>query len=129
MTKIEKYFKEEITPNEAYDLLFEFVGYISLLPMNNQDDRINVYDKVMEFLNQPAKPSLTEDESVILRNINKKYRFIYRTDVGDSVQDAHKEGCLMLTNVSVKTNNTYISTRNIDQYGHLFQFIQPRRRI
>lgn len=118
MTKREKYFKDDITPNEAYDLLFEFVGYISLLKVDSQDERIKTYDKVMEFLNQPLKPTLTEDEKVILRNAHSPNGTIAYYVGRDK-----------------DTKNLFMRTKyDLYQYDWgcfdtLFQFIKPRRRI
>ena len=115
MTKLEKYFKDDITPNEAYDLLFEFVGYISLLNVDSQDERIKTYDKVMNFLNQEVKPTLTEDEKVILRNID----------------DTKHEGLMIkrCKNENLIVYNGGNWAWQIDIFNHLFQFIKPRRRI
>lgn len=117
MTKREYYFKDDITPNQAYDLLFEFIGYISLLDMSNQDNRIKTYDKVMEFLNQNIKPNLTEDEKAILRNIDKKYKVILRQ---------HNNIWIMENNDGIKIYHGYC----LDYYNYtLFKFIKERRAI
>lgn len=72
---------------------------------------------IKEFFEQPVKPTLTEDEKVILRNVKKLYKFIGKREL---------------------TGTPYISMKSRDKYlfatfdlfdNDLFQFIQPRRRI
>ena len=71
---------------------------------------------IEDFLRAKVKPTLTEDEKVILRNIDKEYSAIGRRDGTPSIE-------------------LYIKNENDDFkhcwcfYNDLFQFIQPRRRI
>ena len=64
----------------------------------------------MEFLNQEVKPTLTEDEIIIL-NKAKNMMYIRR----------NKSGTLIIQ-TGYMENNQY----EIPFYNHLFQFIQPR---
>ena len=116
MTKLEKYFKGEIKPQEAYYLLFEFARYFSLLPMNNSDDIIDAYAKIIAFLHQPYKPSLTEDEKVILKSMPhlKSVSRNRENDIWFTYQEEQKYG---------------VNGESILGFNHLFQFIQPRKRI
>lgn len=107
MTNKDKYLKDGVSVEEfAKSILND-----SIYEPTEED--------IIAFLNKTCKPTLTEDERVILRNIKNGYKYIYKTT----------EKHLMLSNVSFKIKGTYISTRNIDQYNHLFQFIKERRRI
>ena len=66
----------------------------------------------LESLQKEVKPTLTEDERVILMNIAKKYKTIRR--IGNNVQvdseDKEEFACICA-------------------FNHLFQFIKERRRI
>ena len=64
---------------------------------------------------EQTKPTLTEDERVILRNI-KDYTHIKRI----------KDGHIMLTK---QTEKHILNFDFIEPLNHLFQFIKERRRI
>ena len=66
-----------------------------------------------EFLMKPVTPTLTEDERVILRNIDKAYRYIHR-EYG---------------NLRVSLEDKGLESESFDMYDNLFQFIKERRRI
>ena len=71
---------------------------------------------IVNFFDKPIKPILSEDEKVILRNIDKNFIVIGRDDRGN-----------LYTNTNAKrTDDIYYE---ISIFEHLFQFIQPRRRI
>ena len=74
----------------------------------------NVDTLVAEFLQEQVKPTLTEDERVILRNIDKEYTKIERKVTN------------MRGNLAIKTESD-----NWDWLpcNHLFQFIKERRKI
>ena len=58
---------------------------------------------IEDFLRAKIKPTLTEDEKVILREADKEYRRIRRNESGD----------------------LYIGVDYFGMYNHLFQFIKP----
>jgi len=101
MTNAEKYLKEGVDIKqflkEVQDLFGKEVPLV--------DETIN------DWLHDTCKPTLTEDERVILRNINKKYRFISREEENLFVED------------------NQIDIECISPFNHLFQFIKERRRI
>ena len=110
MTKKEKYLKDGIDINKfAYELTAKISRWDDLSYYSK-----GIEEDILEFFNERAKPTLTEDERVILRNIDKEnYFYIGRDTVLDS---------LYLLNDS----NEKIG---IDMFDNLFQFIKERRRI
>lgn len=99
MTNAEKYLKDEAKE--------EFIKRI-----NEELDYAGGQFNIEKFLNEPCKPTLTEDERAILRNIDKKYTHIGRR-AGIELYIKSKDGfkhCWCF-------------------YNHLFQFIKVRRRI
>lgn len=80
--------------------------------INTQGDIEGLYS-LEKWLETEAKPTLTEDERVILRNIDKKFLIIGRDE--DSLYLAY--------------NNIAEYTYNFEFYNNLFQFIKERRRI
>ena len=104
----EKFFKEEITPNEAYRLLTEFIEYCNSDECKNK----NLEEMAWNFLSQPVKLTLTEDEKVILRNICLTGTFYIE----------RKHGTLKIHNKLDEIVDFYM-------YDNLFQFIKERRRI
>lgn len=106
MTNSEKYLKDGV---DVWQLANEIKKYsentIQLMPFN-----------IEAFFKQEAKITLTEDERVILRNIQKglfREGFISRT-AGNELFVFIKE--------TGETIELYI-------FNHLFQFIKERRRI
>lgn len=77
----------------------------------NWDLRNIMYSGIKNFLKKEAKPILTEDEKVILRNITKEYLTIARNFAGE---------------LSARNNDDW---SYIEVFNHLFQFIKERRRI
>lgn len=74
------------------------------------------FSKCIEiWLNQPFKPTLTEDEKVILRNISEKYNKIARGE--------------LTKELFIRQTDDEIKVYWLKPFEHLFQFIQPRRRI
>lgn len=69
---------------------------------------------IEDFLRADFKPILTEDEKVILKKLGEGARIIRRV----SRDDLYVEYCFIDYEVSKDL-----------PYQHLFQFIQPRRRI
>ena len=79
MTNAEKYLKDG---TDLCELIRKIADYKPKLETSD-----NVYAKMQEFFCEPATPTLTEDERVILRNISshkcdkirRKKRTIYNT--------------------------------------------------
>lgn len=111
MTNGEKYLKEGVK-------IDDFINDIFTRKYVEEFDR-QVYISIFRmeyFLREEAKPTLTEDERVILRNIQKglfREGFISRT-AGNELFVFIKE--------TGETIELYI-------FNHLFQFIKERRRI
>ena len=111
MTNAEKYLKDGIDEEE-------FIKELHLFWWANQYD---VCDGIRKFLNAEAKkktPTLTEDERVILRNINTNNY----DKVGRKIS-----GALYLGIVNeIGIDSTF---EDFFQDSDLFQFIKERRRI
>ena len=113
MTNAEKYLKEGV---DVWQLANEIKKYsentIQLMPFN-----------IEAFFKQEAKITLTEDERVILRNINiNEYNYIARNEQGN----------LFLAYKSQQVRGLSCTSYIIlgQMFGtNLFQFIKERRRI
>lgn len=82
--------------------------------INEELDNAGGQFNIEEFLNKQVKPTLTEDERVILRNIDKKYRTILRQ---------HKNIWIAENNDGIRIYHGYC----FDYYNsNLFQFIKER---
>lgn len=102
MTNAEKYLKENVNVDEF---------------VSNFLHKCNCPREDLEmFLNDEVKPTLTEDEKVILRNINKFYTHIKRTNIGELRIASGTLGAEIYAQIDIFNKD-------------LFQFIQPRRRI
>ena len=104
MTNKDKFLRDGVSVEE----------FIQKLTNHINKTQKSTYEKIKEFLEQPAQ-ILTEDERVILRNIDKKYYKICR-DEDNNVTLIQKLG-------------EYDGTMYADEFNHLFQFIKERRRI
>ena len=107
MTNAEKYLKDGVDINEiatGIDTIFM-----------NEVDVANVEIATKEFFSRETKPTLTDDERVILRNI-KDAELIGRTP---------NLGQLYVMTTKGETYEVYFNK----MFGHLFQFIKERRRI
>lgn len=115
MTNRDKYLKDGV---DIIDFTREFGNYLNnhrgeLLNKNKKEPR----EQLHAFLVSEVKPTLTEDEKVILRNIEfKDYIFIGRKESGDLY-------------VNNQENDSFNGMWFIMFKKNLFQFIQPRRRI
>lgn len=103
MTNSEKYLKDNIKVNDFANMCVYLTRYF--------DNKISM-QKVADFFNEQAKPTLTEDERVILRNIDKSFIKIGKYD-----------NTLMVFCTDGTHEEVYILKDN------LFQFIKERRRI
>lgn len=98
-------------------------GVSGIRPLLDKCREIGAIDSGREYridqmLRERAKPTLTEDERVILRNIKSIHNVIGRNRDGN-IQ-------LMCKEPRVKDCIWHI---NLSCYNHLFQFIKERRRI
>ena len=104
MTNAEKYLKDNVSVEEFIEALtYELSGW------DNKTYSYGMEDTIRNALNKPITPTLTEDERVILRNINEEK--IGRLENGNLY-------------ISYGMHNKYIPF-----FNHLFQFIKVRRRI
>ena len=101
MTNKDKYLKDNIKENDFADMCVYLTRYF--------DNKISM-QKVAEFFKEQIKPTLTEDERVILRNI------MFLTKIGKDRTSIY---------VATKENSIY----RLGVFNHLFQFIKERRRI
>ena len=107
MTNADKYMKDGV---KLVDFIKDFKDY-------SHKENITAYSILASFLTQPVKPTLTEDEKVILRNIDKKYKLILRQ---------HNNIWIIEDNDGEKIYHGYC----LNYYeSNLFKFIQERRRI
>lgn len=112
MTNAEKYLKNGVDSNDLWSAFERFY-----LGDDGMSIRFNTYkDAFCAFMNHRIKPTLTEDEKVILKNINKLYTHIRR----DNEEELR---------IYCYTSKTSTSGHSMSEFNHLFQFIQPRRRI
>ena len=105
MTNAEKYLKEGVEAKEIWHNYQEFL-------MNN--DKTENACTFVEFMEEKATPTLTEDERVILRNL-KQFNIVGRG--ADFIY------------VSLAESPTYKSERTYLPFADLFKFIKERRRI
>ena len=111
MTNAEKYLKEGVDIKEFSRNMFNYLV--------NRDEPLKI--KIENYLQEDIKPTLTEDERVILRNIPKNHTRIRRSTYKDKI--CGKElAPLEIVNDGGKYYTLYI-------LSHLFQFIKERRRI
>lgn len=107
MTNAEKYLKEGETGN--------FVQAFSCWYYGITRELENADKMLVQFLKAEAKPTLTEDERVILKNVGTDYQRIERDDECLWVRGVDKDG--------------FMATCYFKCFDHLFQFIKERRRI
>lgn len=110
MTNAEKY---RLTGIEAYNLSQELGEYLTI---EKKAEGVFVSD-INSYFVRATKPTLTADERVILRNIDKKYKYIGRSS---------KEDKLIYLYVNIEDG---WKPHVLEEYDHLFQFIKERRRI
>lgn len=114
MTNAEKYIGDEDLIDTFIDdlsnYMFEKLGWY-------EGDIYNLKKTIECFFKSNIKPTLTEDERVILRNIKGKYTTLYRNDSGYLI---------LQENSANEIGECFVS---FNEYNHLFQFIKERRRI
>ena len=108
MTNKDKYLKDNVSVEEFAKSIAKYL-YIDKEFLYSQND----YTKIKEWTKNKIMPTLTEDERVILRNIDKAYRYIHR-EYG---------------NLRVSLEEKGLESESFDMYDSLFQFIKERRRI
>lgn len=111
MTNAEKYFKNDVNKEEISKGFLDYLVSDGVYRCN----ATNIVKLLEDFLNKETKLTLTDDERVILRNIDKTYTHISRTygniwvGIGEETADSEcKKVCV---------------------FNHLFQFIEERRRV
>ena len=109
MINKDKYLKNNVS---AEELAREIVKYYF-----RTSTPINLESTIREFFNKEATPTLTEDERVILKNIDtRRYPTIKRTKIGEII---------VISNAKCGDDiMCYLYC-----YDHLFKFIKERRRI
>ena len=106
MTNAEKYLKHGASVEEFARELCSELPVGDVMPRN-----------IIEALNKPIALTLTEDERVILKNINKKFNRIQRNIFGSLILT--ENGCEKIGE----------AMHTLYAFNHLFQFIKERRRI
>lgn len=113
MTNAEKFLKDEVSAREFREKLGQFI----FSELGFYDGTEEAIDEVIgDFLDMIEKPTLTEDERVILRNIQKG---LFREGVISRTAGNELFVFIKETGESIEL---YI-------FNHLFQFIKERRRI
>lgn len=124
MTNAEKYLKDK---NYTKDFISDYMIYC----VRKKQDSVNL-ESLSLFFREEAKPTLTEDERVILRNMQpEKTKKVTAFKIKRG-----KDGDLWLFTKGTLTDVTYQGNEvngetntPIIFYNHLFQFIKERRRI
>lgn len=106
MTNKDKFLRDGVSVEELADTIAEHY--------DTTDDSFCVSGMIQEFFNAPAKPTLTEDERVILRNLPREWKYINRIDGRICIKQELEDS----TNLGIN----YL-------FPDLFQFIKERRRI
>ena len=117
MTNKDKYLKDNVSVEELAGAITKELSYFDDLSYYSE----NMEQAIIEFLNEQAKPLLTEDERVILRNLPKQIKKIRRDKYKVKEPDMNY-GMLEM----VEEDNKYWTAPVL---SHLFQFIKERRRI
>lgn len=112
MTNAEKYLKEEVDINE---LSWELYKYLREAEEKNREAG---RQDICNFFYETIKPTLTEDERVILRNIN--------TNNYDKVGRKISGALYLRIANEIGIDSTF---EDFFQDSDLFQFIKERRRI
>ncbi len=112
MTNAEKFLKEGVDVKQFAEMID--TAYIKA------DLDADVCESTINWLNKQVKPTLTEDEKVILRNL-QNVRYIGRTE---------GTGYLYATFNTIDNYSNRSDITDIDLYfSKMFPFIKERRRI
>ena len=109
MTNGEKYLKDEVVAKELWKT-FQVYYY------KNKSKESDVEKAFRHFFEEETEPVLTEDERVILRNIDTKMWNTILRENGEIT-------------FAYKLSRGYRSLGRCEWFSHLFQFIKERRRI
>lgn len=113
MTNADKYLRDGVEP---IDIDNAYTKYLKKCGEKNVSNKLGL------FLLEKVKPTLTEDERVILRNIKDHPKYIARQKGYGlmAYDEAKRDG---------KTGWSYDNGSVLSSFNHLFQFIKERRRI
>lgn len=124
MTNGEKYLKDGVDVEELIQELLQVQFFYIATDVDKA--------RLETFFKAEAKPTLTEDEKVILRNIkihdcSKVYSLKITRDCDNGLwlKVEGKSNKIKRLGIFIDIN----SSISIDQYSHLFKFIKDRRRI
>jgi len=116
MNKADIYLKDGVEYKEVSEEIANFVAKRTV-PTSEYASKFNDLVLAIDiFFEKQAKPSLTEDEKVILRYVNTN---LY-TKIGK-----HTSGEIIFRNIY----DSYSVITPYFNFENMFQFIQPRRRI
>lgn len=107
MTNAEKYLKDNVSNFEIAQSLGKY------LSKEVAEDDNHIKNLIMTFFIEEATPTLTEDERVILRNLQPEITLIGRNGANELF-------------IAIDSTNEFV---DFFCYDHLFQFIKERRRI
>ncbi|MBO7695807.1 MAG: hypothetical protein J6T10_24515 [Methanobrevibacter sp.] len=112
MTNADKYLRDGVSVEELAKAIYNYYY---------NDDR-KLVESINHFFNAPVQPTLTEDEKVILRNIGKIYKYIFRV-ANNELYLCTIKGMRYYDEDDREIGHDFLC------YSHLFQFIKERRRI
>lgn len=112
MTNADKFLKDGVSVEEFVNKFHNFCAKQS----NNNASSI----RLEQFLSKKAQPTLTEDERVILRNIDTNTFQEIARDVN---------GILIVQGQNDKGQTLEFIKTSLNLFNNLFQFIKERRRI
>ena len=121
MTNKDKFLKDGVSVDDFEDIYHDWLIKDMVLEAE-REIQLDKLDSVMRFLRTPCKPTLTEDERVILKNIDKKYKYIFKP-VDNELYLCETKGMRYYDEDDREIAHDFLC------YSHLFQFIKERRRI
>lgn len=117
ITHADKYLKDGVDVEEFISDIEYNIGIAATISDITKPTGIFLYtDDLKKFLNEQIKPPLVNDEKVILRNIDERFKYISRDVVSIDLYISSEENCTGCYTACV-------------EFDHLFDFIRPRRRI